>query len=721
MRKRGPLLLIVLALGAVCVLLWDDVLAPVLDSGGSEQGASLLESDESLRANASGTPAENAPTLAASGRARPRGGAGGPGGLGTGTGLEGPGGTGAGSVSVPFEGRVVDTDGRPVGGVKIIMKGVSALEEITTGPDGRFKHAARPGRYAMHFDGGADGGLLLRSWMLDGAPKEDLEFALRDPAAIQVKVLRGKEAVADVAIFLRARDLGELMQIEGATGADGVATFEGLTAGRYAITAQVPEGPKIDHNTYAGPAKTSAVNMKVPDGVTLKGKVRAGKDGPGVGGAQITLTTQVPRSAGLFETVFETKPDGTYEVMVPQGNPRDFLVEAEGHARWPTPKQRRGVLRALRGLRGKKPVTRDVVLLSGAVLEGLVQTAEEQPLPGVKLRFAMRRGPTVEITTKPDGRYLAANMVPGTYDLQVQTPAWFPIAGQKLRVGIPGGLEPKPTTLDITLSASRKLEGVVLDGAGQGVGGARVWILGGGQVVRSARQAGRILEVFTAANGRWTIVDIPPDKNVVVRASMGALEADPIHASWEKPPPMPLRLELKGTGDIEGRVLDLDTRLPVPGVRVRITPDPYDGRNGRTVYTNRQGEFRTQGLLPGAYKFLPYKKGYLAAQPDVANVVRDGNVNVGLNLDPGLVFVGTIVDAAGAPIRSSRVNLRGIPDGQEKQVSRSASVDSRGRFQVRGLLPGSYRFTAWRRGYRTVRLEDRRRSEREMRVVLLRP
>lgn len=718
MRARGPLLLIGLAVGAFCLLFWDDVLAPVLDAAPDEDAHTLLELDElaSSRSDADGEDA--GPTLAASGRPRGDGVRYGPDGRPLGEAHDGPGGSGASAASVPFKGRVLDKDGRPIPGVKIIMKGQGVLERLETGADGRFEHAARPGRYAMHFDGGAHGGLVLRSWMLDGAPKDDLEFELKEPAGVEIKVLRGSEGIGEVAVLLTSRELGDLSQTELTTDAQGVATVENLAPGRYELIAQVPEGPRVEHNFYAAPAKTSPVRVKVPDGTTLKGKVQAGKDGPGVGGARVFLSTQVPGSAGLFQTEIETKPDGTYEVMVPRGNVRDFAVEAEGHARWPTPRGRNGVLRSLRGLRGKKPVTRNVTLVSGAVLQGLVKTPEETPCPSVKLRFRMRRGPTVSVTTQADGTYLAANMVPGRYELQVESPAWFPVTGQRLFVSIPGGAEPKPTTLDITLAGSRKLHGVVLDAAGEGVGGARVWILGGGRVLRSARDAGRILEVFTDAKGGWTIADIPPDKNVVVRAAMGTLEADPVYAPWEKPPPMPMRLQLGGTGDIAGRVIDLETRLPIAGARVRIRPDPWDGRNGSTVTTDARGEFRVESLLPGAYTFTPSKRYYLTAKPDTANVTRGGEVNVGLNLDPGVSFGGVVLDEAGAVVRGARVNVRGRPEGATKDVSRSVTVNARGSFLLTGFQPGAYRVTVWRRGYRTQRLDDQRRSERELRIIL---
>ena len=97
---------------------------------------------------------------------------------------------------------------------------------------------------------------------------------------------------------------------------------------------------------------------------------------------------------------------------------------------------------------------------------------------------------------------------------------------------------------------------------------------------------------------------------------------------------------------------------------------------------------------------------------------RDGEVNVGLNLDPGVTFGGVVLDEGGMPVRGARVNVRGRPDGAAKDVSRSVTVNSRGGFLLTGFAPGVYRVTVWRRGYRTQRLNDQRRSERELRMVL---
>ena len=722
MGRRIPQVLLLLALGGVCLLLWDAVIGPALESGAGvgdgayESGSYLDAASEAARRDSDG------PSLSGIGSER-RLGADGRAGLANADGSAG-GKTGAGGVGkgqVAFEGRVLGSGGGPASGVKITLHGPGGVDKLETDAGGRFAAGLQPGRYKILFEGGRDGGLMLRQYMVDGAPKEDLEFALREPGAIDVEIKRGDEFVVAAPIVLTAVGLEDLARFESMTDQTGHAKFEDLVPGRYDIEAQVPEGPLVTHATYAPSASTRNVKVRVPDGVVLKGTVRVGKDGPGVGAAQILLETSALKGDGRYTTTFETRPDGTYELMVPQGRPRKFTVAADGYAPWPTSREMRGVLRSLRRLTGKKPVTRNVILKGGAVLSGIVQTEEEQPIPGVILRFKAPRVEPVSVTTKGDGTYALASLNPGRYDLQVETQAYFPVKGQPLRVFIPGGADPKGTTFDVTLVGARRLEGIVVDGQSKGVVGARVWIVGGGRVVRSARNAGRLLETFTDMSGKWVISDIPPDKNVTVRAAMGLEEAKPVYARWEKPPPSPIRMMLQDTGTMEGSVVDIITRTNVRGVLVRLQPDVGDGRTPRQAYTNAKGEFSIVGLLPGAWRVTPYKKGYLRAGHEIVQVSRGDDVRAQLNLDPGQVFGGTIVNEAGQPLRGTRVSVRGIPAGKEKPVSRGASADARGKFRITGLEHGVYTVTAWRKGYRAERARDLSHSATELRFVLRKP
>ncbi len=716
MRRRASLFLILLAVGAVCFLLWESVLGPALLDEGADDELSMLDAEAALDGGG-GTATQDAPGLSGLGATPGAGGRGPDGGGALADGLTAAERAArAGAASVPFEGRVVGPNGAPAKGVKIVLKGPGGVETIETDANGAFKHSLRPGRYGLMFQG-EDGGLMLRNWMLDGSPKEELEFALKEPAAVAVLISRGKDPVADADVVLTSREMGELATFTLATDGLGQALFENLVPGRYDIVAQVPEGPLAKANAFAPPGNKRDVKVKVPDGIVFKGLVRAGKSGPGVA-ARLTLETQAAGSQGVFETVFETRPDGTYELTVPKGWARNFVVEADGHAPWPNAQERRNVLRSLRGLSRKGPVTRNVILRGGAQLSGIVTTEDKTPVPGLKLRFAMRRGPVVSVTTTDGGAYAVANLNPGRYYLQVETPAWFPIRGQVMDFTVPGGASPKPVTFDISLLGARRLEGIIVDAAGQGLGGARVWIVGGGRVVRGARNAGRVLEVFSGKDGRWVITDIPPDKTVIVRAAMGQLEADPVSARWEKPPPGLIRMTLKGTSGLRGTVVDLATRRGLARARVRIVPDPYDGRTGRTVYTNNNGEFSVENMLPGRWKLTPWIKSYLPAEAESVDLVREGESEVTLRLDPGQVFAGVVQTESGVPLRNTRVRVRGRPNGAKNDVTRTATTNTKGAFRLTGFAQGTYEVSFRRNGYRTVTRKGFRDGDDRLHIVL---
>lgn len=716
MRRRAPLVLLLLAGGIVCLLLWETVIAPTLRAS-SDDEVSMIGGDGTLVGEAEEAGGATPTGLKGLGGRNPDGARTAAGAGATALGPDGKP-LQAGAASVPFEGRVVGPRGAPVEGVKILVKGAGGTQIVETGADGKFKHALRPGRYALMFQSD-EGGLILRSWMLDGAPKDDLEFALREPGTIAVKVSRGEEGVAGAEITVTSLSMGDLATFTSVSGYDGAALFEGLIPGRYEVVTALPDGLTARGNAYAAAGGTRELKLRVPDGLVLKGLVRAGENGPGVQ-ATITLDSQVRGSYGTFVTTFETNPDGTYEVTVPKGAPRQFRVEAEGHAPWPDLRQKRSILRSLRNLARKGPVTRNVTLKGGAILRGLVASEDKTPLPGVALRFSIRRGPAISVTSGDDGAYEIANLNRGAYDLQIETESYFPITGQALRVTIPGGAEPPPVTFDVTLAGARQLRGVILDAAGQGVGGARVWITGGGRILRSARNAGRDLEVFTRVDGSWVIADIPPERNVIVRAAMGDLEADPVHAGWERPPPQPIRMTLKGTGTLRGVVVDLATGARLARVRVRVTPDPYDGRSSRTVQTNAQGAFVLERMLPGRWMLTPSLTGYLPAQKQPADVVRENETQVTLRLDPGQVFAGTVTTAAGAPLRYARVRVSGRPDGASRDVSRAVNTDAKGQFRLTGFRQGTYQVRASRTGFVTDVMRGMQRGDENLRFVLRR-
>ncbi|MHC4471805.1 MAG: sigma-70 family RNA polymerase sigma factor, partial [Planctomycetota bacterium] len=333
---------------------------------------------------------------------------------------------------VPFRGRVLDAKGRPVGGVRILMRVEGGHETFETNEDGEFDHAARPGRYRIVFDGGEHGALLLFNHLVDGST-ESFEFTLEPRVEVDVMFWRGKKAVQGVPVVLVSREYGDPVRVEAESDLGGTARFVDLRPGLYEVSARVLERTrwKCDIEVFHG--RGWGFRVLIPEATVLEGIVRAGSEGgEGVAGAVVTLEIRPTRTSGRFETVTESGSDGRYEVTVPRGMAKRITVTADGWALWPGPDRESEAVRSLSGLRGRERVTRDVVLSRGGTLRGVVRTEDGQGVAGVSL--CCRRGwiYTGTVVTEAGGAYRIAHLNPGRYALRVETPPWYPVKGQAM-------------------------------------------------------------------------------------------------------------------------------------------------------------------------------------------------------------------------------------------------------------------------------------------------
>ena len=553
--------------------------------------------------------------------------------------------------------------------------------------------------------------------------EEPVELILRAPATLKVGVFRGPDGVtgAPVSITAGGFEADGLASFAGSTGPDGFAVFEDVPRATYDVIAEVPDGPKITHRQGVW-ADERELKLQVPDAITLKGKVTAGADGPPIAGAEITLQVRPVRGTGLFETVFHSAADGTYEVAVPKGRMQRFEAHAEGYAAWPNPanwRQRRSVSRSMRELgRGKaKVVTRDIVMSGGIGVKGTVTDEAGRPIPRLRLQLKPRRAGPVSVVTDDQGRYEAGQLNPDRYDIRIETPSWFP--EERLFFEIPAN-QSEPIEYDIKLRGSRSFTGAVVSKTGQAIFGARVWVVGGGAPVWGAKAAGRTLETFTGADGRFRLADVPRDIVVSVRARHGSYEATPI-AVPTGAPSSSLRLELAQTGGLEGVVYDALTRKHLADVEVRIVPvgEPI-GRGGGTRKTDKQGRFRLTGLVPGTYHATPKRSGYLPADPMAIEVAgSERPTSRDLPLDPGLIFAGVVTDANGKPLAKARVDVSGEVD-RRKVRNQRAYTDGQGRFRLTGYRPGIYTLAVRRGGYRRQVVQNLRGGEDRLTIALVR-
>ncbi len=120
---------------------------------------------------------------------------------------------------------------------------------------------------------------------------------------------------------------------------------------------------------------------------------------------------------------------------------------------------------------------------------------------------------------------------------------------------------------------------------------------------------------------------------------------------------------------------------------------PFDEHATRSARTASDGSFRIEGLALGRVDVAARAPGRASAsRTDVVLDARE-NAPIRLELRPGRVLEGTVVDARGAPIAGAEVTVdvldwRAGDAAVGDALRRSVHGGSDGRFRIDGLMPG---------------------------------
>lgn len=164
-------------------------------------------------------------------------------------------------------------------------------------------------------------------------------------------------------------------------------------------------------------------------------------------------------------------------------------------------------------------------------------------------------------------------------------------------------------------------------------------------------------------------------------------------------------LQLSGTVRVEGR--EKPSLGPVPVLLIPLAGDPILGTSQARL--DAGGSFRIDGVLPGKY-LIAFEDRLLrdyyvkSLRLDDREVVDQGldltQVRSGAAIDVLLsrqgASVAGIVGDGGTPAPGRQVTL--APDPPRAELSlrlRSATSDEKGRFDITGVAPGTYRLYAW--------------------------
>lgn len=139
---------------------------------------------------------------------------------------------------------------------------------------------------------------------------------------------------------------------------------------------------------------------------------------------------------------------------------------------------------------------------------------------------------------------------------------------------------------------------------------------------------------------------------------------------------------IENPGEIRGRVLDVETRMPIAGAAVNL-----DGT--RTTTSAADGTFLFAGLPEGGYSLQATAAGYAESYSNLSSKrLRLGpgdRLTRTLLLLPPLRLEGRIADHAGAPVRGVRVHILEAFGGHLLSIGQ-AMTDEAGRYAFNGRV-----------------------------------
>ncbi len=303
-------------------------------------------------------------------------------------------------------------------------------------------------------------------------------------------------------------------------------------------------------------------------------------------------------------------------------------------------------------------------------LEGQVIDGSEDPVGGATVRIDTN--PSRTATTEQDGTFYFDKLVSRRYELVAQstggvagpvtarlTDASDPIilrlrAGTSLKVTVQSSGDRKPVA-----GATVEVRGLLNQAADtdeSGVALVERIPAGGYQVV--ARAEGY------AQSSTWTRID-----------GEGITEE--------------LLLVLKPGAAVAGRVVDPDGK-PVEGAQVlyRGASDWAQQANPQfdAAITNAAGEFRIAALPAGTFRFHARHEEWAPGLSE--QVTLDGRTErtgIVVEMEPGAVLAGTVVDTKGAPVVGAAVRVAQGGRGMRFERPRQTLSDEAGHFEMKAL------------------------------------
>jgi hypothetical protein len=470
---------------------------------------------------------------------------------------------------------------------------------------------------------------------------------------------------------------------EGTTGADGTVRLP-AGPGFYLLSASAqghaPARREVDRPS--GEAET-VVELSLPAGVELRGRVIAAGRGEPVPLAEVSLHpyTQAVRAWVEAVTLPEESATATSD---PHGR---FTFSGLAPGRYSLTAMAPGFSqRSMRVVTVPSTGELEVTLWASSFLEGFVLSEDGKPVAGAEVMAL--GGREVPSTTTGAG---------GGFSLEVSNGTYVLAARQGERMGrIPQMLEVAPgetlRDLRIPLGAPSGLTGTVTASPeGAPVAGARV-------SAGPSRKPGEVGSALTGADGRYTL-DLPPGDYDVVVVSPGWTSAvrDGLVIAPGQRPTVDFRLD--GMTAVEGRVTNVEGQ-PITGAYVKAHRLRGPAGLTRSTRTDANGAYRLEGVEVGTAVVSARREQTEHWTMKSAEVKPGTTAQVDFTLTDTGIVQGQVRQASGAPLQQPAL-VRAMTKHATFGEFTYTDTDAEGRYQLE-LPAGVYQLIAVNPGARYV-------------------
>lgn len=318
---------------------------------------------------------------------------------------------------------------------------------------------------------------------------------------------------------------------------------------------------------------------------------------------------------------------------------------------------------------GRRADIGDVVLPAGCSIGGRI-TRGNEPFAGAEVTCVSHDCQSLAITDA-DGRFVAEDLVPGTYSVQARITG-LDVGGQSRTVVLDA--DGPRARVDLDLQLGRVVHGRVVDATGAPLHEAVVSVLG------------RTGEVCATDPGGEFQLELPPrETELLVTFGDRAVERQVRVMPAEDR--LLIRLDTPPSCTLRARVFGLPGRRRLDGCRLLLTSIAAGGGRRARWVGMPEGELLRRQVPAGLVRIEIRVEGY-APYVVERTLLADETHDLGdVLLEPGARLRGVVRDGDGAPVRGAQVLLGDETDFD--LFTPTVVSDADGAFEIQGVTSRS--------------------------------